>query len=224
MFSDPVDKPVRTLIAEDEEIISLGLRYTLREMPEVVLVGEVRDGKAAVEKAIGMAVDLVLMDISLPLMDGIQATKLIKEATEAKVVVITSHRDSQDVAAAMTAGADAYCIKGVTTAQLIKVIRSIIPGGVWLDSLAASSLRSKQASEKRSTAENVNELPNKLSKREREVLQLLADGLTNQEIADRLFLGPETVKTHIRHLMEKLGATDRTQAAVKAALSGWLTQ
>jgi|SRR6185437_118125 len=215
-------KTVKTLIVQEEEIVSLGLRCAVEQMPEAVLVGEVRDGRTAVATAIEQRVQLVLIDIVLRELDGIQATKLIKEAIPAKIIIVTAQQNATDVIAGFVAGADAYCMRDVSAVQLIKVIRAILAGGVWLDSAVAFVARGLPGPEADPTAQAMARLTNKLSRRERQVLQLLAAGLTNQEIAARLSVGQETIKTHVRHLMDKLGVTDRTQAAVRAVAYGWL--
>jgi len=162
------------------------------------------------------------MDIGLPGIDGIAATKIIKEKFATKVIMITSHENDEDVLAALSAGADAYCLKGATSAQLANAINSVMEGAIWLDPGVAKQVVnsiSKRAQTRTQTPSTSTKAFG-LSDREMQVLNLLVDGLSNAEMASRLFLSQETVKTHMRHIMEKLQVSDRTQAAVKALSKG----
>jgi NarL family two-component system response regulator LiaR len=212
---------ISTVLVDDHEITRLGLRMLLELMSEINIVAEVATGKDAVNVSLELRPDLVLMDIGLPDMNGIEATRLIKESLPSKVIMITSHTTDDDVLAGLTAGADAYCLKGVTGNQLSNAIHSVMEGAIWLDPLIAKQLvavmknrpRSKQVSEPSGN-------PFQLSEREQEVLSLLVHGMSNQQMATKLCLSAETVKTHMRRIMEKLSVSDRTQAAVKAVKEG----
>ena len=177
------------------------------------------------------------MDIGLPGLDGIEATKQIKQCIGVKVILLTSHDSQEEVLAGLSCGADAYCLKDISISQLKNAINSVVDGGVWLDPRIAKTLIEvlPNSNVKEITSSNAKELverrkkapaadnPFLLSDREFEVLALLVDGLSNQEIASRLFLSTETVKTHMRHLMEKMKVSDRTQAAVKALREGLIS-
>jgi DNA-binding NarL/FixJ family response regulator len=176
------------------------------------------------------------MDVEMPLMDGIEATKQIKEKSpDTKIVMLTSHKSDQTIFAALSAGANGYCLKNISAEQLSAVINMVADGAVWLDPgianrvLSAYTISSTEptvASAKTQQTTSGSAQPAKaktsvsLSPRETEVLRLVADGLSNQKIAQRLGLGLETVKTHMRHIMEKLAVSDRTEAAVKAMKQG----
>jgi two-component system, NarL family, response regulator LiaR len=209
---------ISTLVVEDHEITRLGLKKMLEQLPNMVVVAEAGDGMTAVAKVQEFQPDLVLMDIGLPGIDGIEATKRIKASCNTKVVMITSHEEDEGVFTALSAGADAYCLKGVSVQKLSHAIVSVLDGAVWLDPGIAR--RVVQAMTKGTVARSSSDAGAKghfgLSKRELDVLELLVSGSTNQQMADRLYLSTETIKTHMRHIMEKLGVVDRTQAAVKA--------
>jgi DNA-binding NarL/FixJ family response regulator len=216
---------ITTLLVEDHEITRLGMKTLLHQMKEIDIVGEAASGTTAVSTAQELHPDLVLMDIGLPGMDGIEATRIIKQSLNSKVVMLTSHDNVDDILAGLSAGADAYCLKTITSSQLATAIHSVMDGAVWLDPKIAKQVvnlittGAKQSSappERTSPANN----PFKLSEREYKVLCLLVEGKSNQQMADALYLSTETVKTHMRHLMEKLSVSDRTQAAVKAIRSG----
>lgn len=228
---DPVAvSPISIFIVEDYEITRVGLRLTLGQLPDFKIVGEAEDGQSAVRQVIDLKPQVVLMDIGLPIMDGIDATRKIKyQLPETKVVMLTSHDNDRDIFAALGAGADGYCLKEVGSAQLSSAIRAVSEGVAWLDAGIARRVL-------KACVNNINNAPpavnnpasrgksvytsSPLSQRELDVLLLVVEGKSNQEIADRLVLSVETVKTHMRHIMEKLAVSDRTQAAVKAMREG----
>ncbi|MBC7999644.1 MAG: response regulator transcription factor [Leptolyngbya sp.] len=217
---------ISVFIAEDHEITRVGLRLTLEQISGFRVIGEANDGRLAVESVISLKPDVVLMDIGLPTMDGIEATRQVKEqAPDTRVIMLTSHDSDRDVFAALAAGADGYCLKEVSGPQLAMAIRCVADGAAWLDPGVASRVL------KACAVGGVNQAPadviqkisgsqQTLSQRELDVLKLVVDGLSNQEIADRLVVSVETVKTHMRHIMEKMAVSDRTQAAVKAMREG----
>lgn len=232
-----MDKKLKLLIAEDHQILRIGLRLLLSEWSDVDVVGEATTGVEAVQLAKELTPDVVVMDLGMPRMDGIEASKAIRhENPQTKIIVLTSHTDSRDISASLSAGATGYCLKDVDSERLRTAILAVASGDVWLDSRVAAQIMSTsvkasgqhQQQERRPVAEPVPAKRNTpsadddtiggevLSPRELEVLALLVDGLSNKKIAEKLFISPDTVKTHIRHIMEKLAASDRTAAAVKA--------
>lgn len=224
---DDAEAPkIDIFIAEDHEITRVGLRLTLEHVPGFSVVGEAADGKATVKKVAELKPQVVLMDIGLPLMDGIDATTKIKqEVPGTRVIMLTSHDNDRDIFAALGAGADGYCLKEVSGTQLVMAIRAVADGVAWLaPGVASRVLRAcataSPAQGSESSAKSSSSLASPLSQRELEVLKLVVEGLSNQEIADKLILSVETVKTHMRHIMEKLAVSDRTQAAVKAMREG----
>jgi DNA-binding NarL/FixJ family response regulator len=203
----------KVLIVEDHEITRLGLRAALDRVPELSVIGEEEEGQAGVKAAFARRPDVVLMDIGLPVLNGIDATRKIKEeAPEIRVIILTSHDSETDIFAAFAAGADGYCVKDIASDQLVMAIKSVCDGAGWIDPRIANRVLRAQ------TVQQPADPP--LSQRELEVLKLLVEGLSNQKIADRLFLSVETVRTHVRHITEKMAVSDRTQAAVKAVRQG----
>jgi len=237
----PVGRKVRVVLAEDDEPTRFWLKLTLQQSQAFEVVGQAGDGRSAVEVTKANQPDLVLMDIGMPIMDGVEAARLVKESLpETKVIMFTSHDTDDSVFAALSAGADGYCLKTLTAEQLLKAVSSVLDGAAWLDpgiarkvlKAASNSAGPKEGEAEADKAEAKNLTakeggkdvpglnPFALSQREMEVLQLLVEGLSNQEIADKLCLGTETIKTHMRHIMRKLSVSDRTQAAIKAMRQG----
>lgn len=225
---------ISVLIVDDQEIVRVGLKVVLeKQVPgqqNIEVIGVAIDGLDALEKLEALKPDVVVMDIGLPFMDGVETTRQVKGKNEnIKVVMLTSHRDDRHIFAALAAGADGYCLKETSGEQLCFAVRSVFDGAAWLDPLIARKLLSASLNNLKSLdASSIKEQDSKenkkdiesLSSRELDVLRLVTDGLTNQEIAEKLVLSVETVKTHMRHIMEKLRVSDRTQAAVKAMREG----
>ncbi len=217
---------ITVLIVEDNEITRVGLELTLNQIPGLKVVGSVADGLAAVEQARILSPNIVVMDIGLPEIDGIEATRRIKAEQPAMRVVMLSSHDTDDVLfSALSAGADGYCLKEISSAQLEMALKSVADGAAWLDPAVSSRVLSAFTGNTSSALTEIakavrSESP--LSQREGDVLRLVIEGFSNQEIADRLGLSVETIKTHMRHIMEKLAVTDRTQAAVKAMRQGFI--
>jgi NarL family two-component system response regulator LiaR len=221
---------IKIFIADDHEITRVGLKLTLQNVPDFKVVGEAEDGRETIRLVKELKPDVVLMDIGLPLIDGIDATGKIKDETpDTKVIMLTSHDSDRDVFAALGAGADGYCLKEVSGSQLISAIRAVADGVAWLDPGVASRVLRACATnnplpgstEETNTKVLTAGVPvSSLSQRELDVLRLVVEGLSNQEIATRLILSVETIKTHMRHIMEKMAVSDRTQAAVKAMREG----
>jgi NarL family two-component system response regulator LiaR len=231
--TDSADKTVSILIVEDHEFTRMGLKMSLEQIAGLNMIGEAEDGQQGVNKVLELKPEVVLMDIEMPNMDGIEATKQIKEkAPDVRVIMLTSHKSDQTIFAALSAGANGYCLKNISPQQLSSVIKMVADGAVWLDPgianrvLSAYSIAEAEPVNAPKTPAAVSPLPKaaktsvSLSPRETEVLRLVADGLSNQKIAEKLGLGLETVKTHMRHIMEKLAVSDRTEAAVKAMKQG----
>lgn len=221
MFRDS-ESTLGVFLAEDSEITRAGLRIVLNGMEGVAVVGEAADGQTAVHQIGETKPKVVLMDVALPVMDGIEATRLIKsQYPDTKVLMLTSHDCDSDLYAALDAGADGYCLKEVSPKLLDIAIRSVAVGVGWFDSAIGSRVLSAARFENsrcRSDPQAVVEPA--LSARNLEVLSLARDGLSNREIGDRLFISSETVKSHMRQILEKLAAADRTQAVVKAMRTG----
>ncbi|MGB3237675.1 MAG: response regulator transcription factor [Geitlerinemataceae cyanobacterium] len=207
--------PIEVLIVEDDPMMQLGLEQALSSQPDLKIVGLVEDGFLAVKAALDLEPDLIVMDIGLPRQDGIAATQQIKKALpNVRVVMLTSYTAETEVVAALSSGADAYCVKGANIDRLLTAIYTAREGGAYLDPQVAH--RVMQHLKPPMPSQNFGEL----SPRELEVLKLVVEGLSNIEIAEALFLSPNTVKTHVRGIMNKLAVNDRVQAAVTALRTG----
>jgi len=211
-------KQIAIMLVEDHLITRMGLRFALEQVSDLKIVAEAEDGNNAVTTALQIKPKVILMDIGLPGINGIDAAQQIKSKEPSiNIVMLTSHNLDEDILAALAANCDGYCLKDVAADQLVNAIRTVNNGGIWLDpSIAKRVIRAFV--EQKPVATPVNS--STLSERELEVLTLVVEGLSNQQIAERLFLSTETIKTHMRHLMEKLSVSDRTQAAVKALRTG----
>jgi len=212
----PTDAPaLRVLIVEDDPMMQLGLEQSLSAYPQITIVGQAEDGYMGVEAAKQLNPDLVVMDIGLPRLDGIAATQQIKAALpHVRVVMLTSHTTDREIIASLSSGADAYCIKGASVERLLKAIAAAAEGATYLDPQIGRQVL-KHLSPPSPTANVAN-----LSQREMEVLKLIVEGYSNPEIASALYLSANTVKTHVRGIMNKLAVDDRVQAAVVALRSG----
>lgn len=206
---------IKILIVEDDQMMQLGLEQALSKYPQLKIVEQVDDGYLGVRAALKHQPDLIIMDIGLPRLDGIAAAKQIKaELPTVRIVMLTSHMIQTEVIAALAAGADAYCVKGAKAETLVKAIAVVQDGATYLDPQIAKLV----------VANLKLPSPNKnigsLSEREMEVLELIVEGKSNPQIAKALHLSPNTIKTHVRSIMNKLAVNDRVQAAVLALRSG----
>ena len=210
----------RVLIVDDDELIRAGLRAVLDAEHDLTVVGEAADGSEVVDRALRSRPDVVLMDVRMPRIDGIQATRLLLErATDPpRVLVVTTFENDEYVYEALSAGASGFLLKRARPAQIADAVRVVARG----DSLLfPAAVRRLAAAYQRPAPPG---LPGaRLTGREAEVLALMADGLSNAEIAARLVLGVETVKSHVGSVLAKLGVRDRTQAVVVAYRSGFMT-
>jgi len=203
---------IRVLIADDHSVVREGLRRFLGRDPELAVVGEASDGAEAVELARRLRPDIVLMDLLMPVMDGIAATSAIrKELPEIEVVALTSVLESAAVIGAVKAGAIGYLLKDIRAAELRRAIKAAAAGQVQLTPQASAYLMREVRTPEAKEA---------LTEREREVLLLLAQGYSNKEIGCDLEIAEDTVKTHIKHILAKLGVQSRTQAVLGAMRLG----
>lgn len=202
---------IRMIIVDDHEMVRLGISSYISTEEDIEIVGEGSNGKEAVELARNHQPDVVLMDLVMPEMDGIEATRKIKEVSpKSKVIILTSFMDDKQVFPAIEAGAFSYLLKTSRAQEIADAIRLAAQGESTLEPAVATKLMNRMRN--KSTP-----LPHEsLSERELEVLILLGEAKTNQEIADQLFIGVKTVKTHVSNILQKLGLEDRTQAAVYA--------
>ena len=209
----------QVLLVEDEPLMQLGLEQFFSDRREYRIIGQAADGYRAIEIAQKFKPDLVIMDIGLPQMDGIEATKKIKaRLPQTKVIMLTSHRSPTETIAALASGADAYCLKSTSLKGLVTAIAATKEEALYLDADVAHHIVNRLY-----PLNKINVSPKcELSARELEVLQLIVEGKSNPEIADTLYLSLSTVKTNIKSIMNKLAVSDRVQAAVVALRSGLL--
>ena len=211
------ETPIRVLIVEDDPMMQLGLEQSLTSAPGITVVGQAEDGYTAVETALKLKPDVIVMDIGLPRQDGIAATQQIKASLpDVHVVMLTSHTTETEVIGALSSGADAYCVKGTSVDRLLTAIQSAQEGASYLDPQVARQVMEHL----KPTASAEANIVGQLSQRELEVLKLMVEGRSNPEIATALYLSPNTVKTHVRGIMNKLSVDDRVQAAVVALRAG----
>jgi DNA-binding NarL/FixJ family response regulator len=225
--------PVRIIIADDHVLVREGIQAMLESEPDLEVIGEAADGREALELCRELCPDLVLMDVRMPVMDGLEATREIKrECPEASVLMVTTYESSDYLFEAIKAGAAGYVLKNVSKPQLSDALRRVLSGESPLNQELAMEMLQRFAVKEESPTERPSKLEEpsgqpldeSLTDRELEVLGLLASGLTNPEIARRLVISPGTVKHHVRHIASKLGVSDRTQAAVRAVELGLLTR
>ncbi len=215
MLTNTAISPMKILIVEDDLIMRLGLKQYLNSQPNIEVIGVAEHGYAAIEMSKQLQPDLIVMDVGLPRLDGIAATQEIKTLLpDVRVVVLTSHKSETEIIAALSSGADAYCIKGTTMNGLLVALAAVQEGAVYLDPQIA-----RQVLEHLKPPSPKDSIP-ELSARELEILRLIVDGMSNTEIAAKLFLSPNTIKTYIKNLMKKLSVNDRVQAAVVALRNG----
>ena len=209
---------IRVLIADDEELVRTGLRLILEAEPDIEVVGEASNGRLAVEAAAAFRPDVVLLDVRMPELDGVQAARLIRDSgSPAQVVILTTFGLDQYVYDALHAGASGFLLKDAPAHQLLAAVRAAAAGDAVLAPSVTRRLIAEFARRGPRTAPAVFDA---LTEREREVLQLLARGMSNAEIGAELYIGEGTVKTHVARLLMKLGVRDRVQAVVLAYQSG----
>jgi DNA-binding NarL/FixJ family response regulator len=199
---------IRVMIVDDHAVVRRGLEQLLGTADDMEVVGSAADGAEAIERAVELAPNVVLMDLSMPGVDGIEATRrILAEVEGVDIVVLTSFADQRKVLDALDAGASGYILKDSTPDEVLGAVRAAFSGGAPLDPTAARVLLESQRNRRPAT---------RLSAREAEVLNLVATGLANKQIARRLGITERTVKAHLTAVFQQLGVTDRTQAALWA--------
>jgi DNA-binding NarL/FixJ family response regulator len=218
-----VTHPISVLVVDDHSLVRAGFRSILSGEDDIAVVGEARDGAAAVAAAVSERPDVVLMDIRMPGMDGLEATRLITAHPQlqgTRVIVLTTFDLDEYVFGALKAGASAFLLKGVEPPVLIDAVRTVAAGEALLEPSATRRLIEAYVGGQQPASPPRFALPSSLTAREVEILTLIAAGLTNTEIAERLFISPLTCKSHVSRLLAKLDARDRTQLVVLAYESG----
>ena len=211
-----MENPIKLLIADDSKLTVLALKTVFKNQNEIQILDIVENGQQAFEMTKKLKPDVILMDIGMPVMDGIQATKQIKKLElSTKIIILTSHNSEQDVRDALSAGANSYCMKDIEPETLINVIKSTHNGASWLDPIIAKIVLSSFINLTSETKSDNHVSKTELTDREIEVLSLISKGCTNLAISETLFISMNTVKTHIKNIFQKLEVEDRTQAAMK---------
>jgi two-component system NarL family response regulator len=204
-------EPIRILIADDHAVVRDGLAAVLDYQPDLTVVGHAKDGQEAIERFRALQPDVTIMDLAMPVMDGVQAIAAIRnESPSARIVVLTTYDGDESIYRALENGAKGYLLKDCSTADLLDAVRTVHAGGVHVSAQAASRLADRAMAGPA------------LSPREIEVLRWIAAGKSNKEIATLLFISEGTVKTHVLSIHEKLGVSGRTDAVVTAIKRGIL--
>ena len=215
---------IKILLVEDQKLMRIGIKSLFNDYPEMEVIGEAINGKEAVEKAKLIKPDIVLMDIGLSDISGIDATKQILENNNnVKVIMLTSHINEQELNDSLTAGANAYVIKDISTEFLMSIIRMVKTGAMWIDPQVVPFIRDKNNGvipSRQISRASFRQNHSNLTQREYEVLKLVVDGQSNSQIAKSLTISEHTAKAHVCNIIQKLVVDDRTQAAVKALKEG----
>lgn len=215
---------IKILLVEDQKLMRIGIKALFNDYPEMEIIGEASNGKEAIEKTKLIKPDIVLMDLGLPDISGIEAAKQILEHNNnIRVIALTSHVTEEEVNASLQAGISAYIIKDIATEFLMSIIKMIKLGAMWLDPKVVPFIRDKNCGiiPSRQLSRSVfKERHSNLTQREYEVLKLIVDGKSNSDIAKTLTISEHTAKAHVCNVIQKLVVDDRTQAAVKALKEG----
>jgi DNA-binding NarL/FixJ family response regulator len=226
MPSDSVlsNSPVRVMIVEDHLVYRMGLKVLLEAHPDLEVIAEAADGERAILLAQQMQPDVIVMDVSMPVLDGIESTKEIKVLVpKSKVLMLTSYDGDNYLFSALSAGADGYCLKDAPIQSICVAIRAVNSGACWLDPVVAKKVIRAYTTTKVAPPSGLilqDSARSVLSARQVEILELVVDGMSNVQMAVHLSVSLDTVKTHMRNILGRLAVSDRTQAAVKAIRSG----
>jgi len=218
--------PVTVLLVDDEPLVRAGLRAVLEAQPDIEVVGEAADGAAVIPLVRRLRPDVVAMDVRMPLLDGIEATRaVLRTVTEPpKILVVTTFENDEYVYEALRAGADGFLLKRARPAEIVHAVRLVAEGESLLFPASVRQLAAEYGEGGGNRAARAAMERAQLTEREAEVLRLMARGLSNAEIAERLYLGEATVKTHINRLFSKAGVRDRAQAVAYAYRKGLTAQ
>jgi DNA-binding NarL/FixJ family response regulator len=216
-------QPIRLLIVDDQRLMREGLHTLLELEPDLEISGEAEDGLAALEQYEILQPDVVLMDIRMPRLDGVEATRrLCLRWPEARIIILTTFDDDAYVFDGLRAGALGYLLKDVSGQELAEAIRKVAGGGALIEPSIARKVLAEFARLAEPARPTLEQLPDPLSEREQEILRLLAKGANNRQIASQLFLAEGTVKNYVSTILDKLAVQDRTQAALRARELGLL--
>lgn len=212
---------IRLLLVDDQALFREGLRTLLSVYPDLEVVGEAVNGEEALQRVEMLHPDVVLMDLRMPVLDGVTATRRLKERRlSSRVIILTTFDDDEYVFDGLRAGAVGYLLKDVSSEKLVEAIRATARGDSFLQPNIAAKLVAEFARMEETPTPQAQQLVEPLSGRELEILALVAEGASNKEIAARLFIAEGTVKNHVTNILSKMGVRDRTQAALKAREMG----
>lgn len=212
---------IKVLIVDDHYATRVGLKIFLESDQDIAVIAEAENGNQALEFAEIFNPHVVIMDLTLPGKSGVETALALKaKMPQQKILVLTGCDDDKSFCDALNAGVDGYCLKDRPGVQIAAAVRAISKGAGWLDPLITKPNLRNLFWNRLRNSQRIADEKYALSQRENEILRLIVDGLSNQEIANNLYLSSETIKTHVRHVFEKLEVTDRTQAAVKAIKEG----
>lgn len=216
------DQPIDILLVEDDELFRLGLSTRLQQEPMLRIAAEAEDGETAIALVNQQPFDVVLLDIGLPGIGGIEACGQIKQQhPDLPVLALTSHNQPALIARLIEAQAQGYCVKGIAAEALVLAIRSVAVGATWWDAIASQEIQTAfQSPALESPPTHPPTTLDTLTKREQEILALMAAGQSNQEIAEHLYIAPGTVRVHVHAILQKLEVRDRTQAVILAIQRG----
>ena len=205
---------LKILLVEDDELFRLGLQVRLQRESAVEILAEAHDGETAIDLAKQQPFDLVLLDIGLPGLGGLETCRQLKQNhPQLPILVLTSRNERASIARLVAAGAQGYCLKGVTAETLVLAMRSVIAGASWWDAAATAEIHTLFQN---NPTEDRTPISNTLTRREQEILSLIATAKTDREIAEILYIVPGTVRVHVHTILHKLGAIDRKQAVAIA--------
>jgi two-component system, NarL family, response regulator len=208
------NSPIRILLVEDDELFRLGVKFRLQQESDIEITAEAADGETAVELANRSPFDLVLLDVGLPRMSGLEACRQIKASQpHLPILALTSHSEQSLITRLIEAGVQGYCLKGIAAQMLILAVRSVVAGASWWDRTATAEIRSTILNP---SGEGTTQQSISLTNREREILTLIVAGKIDRDIADSLYIAPATVRVHIHAMLQKLGARDRSHAILIA--------
>ncbi len=216
--------PIKLMLVEDHKLIRVGIKTIFDEADGYDVIAEASTGKDAIDKALKLKPDVILLDIGLPDMSGIKVLNKLQEYdSESKIIILSSHNDGDEVHKCLSLGAYAYVIKDINVEMLLYIVKSVWQGAMWLDPKIVPNLRDKGdmvIPKKHTTREMFRNTHANLTQREYEVLKLVVDGKSNNDIAQELCISEHTAKAHVCNIIQKLLVDDRTQAAVKAIKEG----
>ena len=219
-----MNNSIKIMLVEDHKLIRVGIKTLFDESKDFIVVSEEENGKEAIENALKHKPDVILLDIGLPDISGIKVLKTLQDSDlDSKIIILTSHLDEEEIVKSLSMGAFAYIVKDINTEILLNIVKTVNSGAMWLDPKIVPYLRTKSdkiVPQKQTSRASFRSSHANLTQREYEVLKLVVDGKSNNDIAQILCISEHTAKAHVCNIIQKLVVDDRTQAAVKAIKEG----